>query len=346
LSITPERSALRIGGVDVREWTEIVVHRQIDSYSTVALSAPFEPERRRFRDLFRPLSFASAELDVGDEILFRGTVMEVDPQVSPDERSVQVTCYSAPAVLEDVMMPASAFPLELNGLTLPQIAERLASPFGIQVESESAPGPSFARVAIKPDETVHSFLVGLARQRSRLLSDAPSGALRIGQPSASEPVARLEEGAPPLVTVRPSFAPRRYFSEITGLRRSQAGRLGARHTATNPRLDGVVRSHSFQVEQADRGDLPQAVAAKLGRMFAESVSYTLTMPGARTPAGDLWAPGMTLLLTAPSAMIYRPTRLVVREATLRQSAESTTTELAVVLPGTFSGEIPAELPWE
>ena len=328
-------------------WESVEIHRQLDSFSTVAITAPFEHDRAEFREAFRPFSFTPAMVTAGGEVLFMGTVVDVNPALDPSKRTVQATAYSRPAVLADVNPPSSAYPLELNGLKLKRIAETLVAPFGLEVVMDADEGAPFRRVAIKPDQIVHSFLVELAQQRGLVISDTNFGALRfLKSDNGGAPVAQLKEGEPPLSAVNPTFSPRSYFSEITGLAKTRAGRGGSGHTEVNRHLTGVVRPHTFTLGDTDDADVPTATKAKLGRMFGNMLAIGVDLPTWRDPSGKLWAPNTSLTLEAPGAMIYGPTRFLVRGVTLRQEAHSQSTTLDLVLPGAFSGEVPEELPWD
>ena len=341
-----EAVSLLIDGREWRAWDSLEIHLGLDTFATVGFVAPFEPERPEFRATFQPFSFKPLEVRVGDELLVTGTLVGVDPSLSPDARTVQTSGYSKPAVLSDAMAPASAYPLELNGLKLRQIAETVVTPFGLNVQMDADEGAAFRRVALDPDQAIHTFLVELAQQRGLVISDTPEGALRfLRSTSTGTPVARLREGELPLSTVTPHFSPQDYFSEITGIAKTRSGRGGARYTVANPFLASVVRPHTFKLEDTDGPDVPTAARAKLGRMFGNVLSVSAEVPTWRTPAGELWKPNTTLTLEAPGAMIYRETEFVIRNVTLHQDAGSVTAALELVLPGAFSGDIPEVLPW-
>lgn len=345
----PERVedvAIRIDGTRWRAWESVELQRGLDSFSVLSFDAPFEPERTEFRRTFQPLSFKPLEVLVGGELLFSGTMLGVDPELEPDRRTVKVSGYAKPGVLEDCPMPASAWPLELNGLKLRAIAERLAAPFGLTVEMNGDEGAEFRRVALRPDEHVHAFLTELAKQRGLSMRDTPAGALQFHRPAASSPVVRLQEGAGGLTGVRVSFQPQDYSSEITGQARTRSGRGGARTTQANPFLSSVVRPSTFTLEETDGPDVPAATSARMGRMFANAMRVSVELPTWRTPDGALFEPGSTLSLEAPSAMVYRETTFLIREVTFRQEADQLGAQLALALPGAFSGEVPSALPWE
>ena len=131
-----EEVTLTLDGETWAGWSGFVMRHSADRFSDVEFVAPFEPEREAFRRIFRPFGYATVTISIAGETAMIGTMMGVDPSTSPSSRSVTVTAYSLPGVLNDVTMPASAYPLEFNGLTLRQIAERCCSPFGIRVSFE------------------------------------------------------------------------------------------------------------------------------------------------------------------------------------------------------------------
>lgn len=347
----PERLedvALSIDGARWRAWNGLEITRSLDSFATVGFGAPFEPEREGFRSTFQPFSYKPIDLRVGDELLFTGALVGVEPATDPESRTVKVSCYSRPAVLTDVSAPASAYPLELDGLSLRQIAETLAGLFALDVQMDADDGASFRRVALDPDQKIHAFLVELAQQRGLVIAETPEGALRFWRSGATtgQPVARLREGEPGVLNVAARFSPQAYFSEITGIAKTRSGRGGARYTVANPHaLEGVVRPHTFKLDDTDGSDVPAAARAKLGRMFANVLAVEVELPTWRDPRGELWEPDTTVTLEAPGSMIYRPSEFVIRSATLRQDADKLTASLDLVLPGAFAGEAPEVLPW-
>lgn len=348
----PERIelvTLRIAGREFKAWESISIGRHLDEFTTVGFSAPFDPERRDFRDTFRPFSFQPVTVDVGDERVFTGTLMGVDPDPSPEGRSVRCSAYAKCAHLNDCTMPPSAFPLELNGLTLWQIAEKVCEPFGIDLVIEANDGAPFRRVALKPDDIVLRFLADLAKQRNLVISDNAAGGLvflRSVWVGEEAPVATLREGEAPLTSLTPTLNPQAYFTEITGVAKTRSGRLGGRFTIKNPFApEGVFRPLTFELDDTDDADVPEATQAKLGRMFGNALSLSAKVPTWRMPGAALWRPNVLVTLEAPSSMIYRPTPFLVRDVILEKEEDEQTAQLELVLPGAFSGAPPSELPW-
>src|SRR5690606_2337670 len=260
-----------------------------------------------FRNRFRPFEYRPVDVTVGGEQLFTGVMLGVDPSISESRREVSVSAYSLPGVLQDCTPPASAFPIEYEGLTLRDICRAVVAPFGLAVEFFGSPGGPFERAAMNPGATVLSFLAPLAKERNFVIGSSPEGALRVWRSvRPGSPVARLREGESPLLSVTPSFSPQDYFSHITGLEATDFGDDCTQYTVKNARIrPSVLRPTTFDIKDSEPADVPEAVSAKMGRMFANAASYSVSVATWRTPTGRLWEPNTTLTLFAPGAMVYR-----------------------------------------
>jgi len=217
--------AIIIDGERFRFWESVTITRAMDAPDTVTFTAPFEPSDQAFRNRFRPFEYRPVDVTVGGEQLFTGVMLGVDPSISESRREVSVSAYSLPGVLQDCTPPASAFPIEYEGLTLRDICRAVVAPFGLAVEFFGSPGGPFERAAMNPGATVLSFLAPLAKERNFVIGSSPEGALRVWRSvRPGSPVARLREGESPLLSVTPSFSPQDYFSHITGLEATDFGR--------------------------------------------------------------------------------------------------------------------------
>lgn len=349
---------LVIGTKAFEHWTSIEIVQSIDAFSQVSLTAPFEPESKAFREMFRPLSFTPIEVTRGNEPEFMGTLVCVDPHVTPTERSVSVEAYSRAGVLCDCCAPVEMRGgLAFNKLWLSAIAARLCEPFRVKVhvmsDVQAAASTPFRCVRIDQTQKVHDFLVGLAKQRGILLTDDEFGDLvmRRAVPASgatAEVHADLREGAPPLLSVKPTFNPQDYYSEITCVGSRNRGGGGGIFVQHNPFLPAdLTRTATIQVEDIENGDVPRASRAQLARMIGHCASWEVELPGHLTEFGEQWRPNTIVSLLAPSAMIYAPTRLLVRRVTRRQTADTESTTLGLCLPGALSdGELPDRLPWD
>lgn len=343
----PDEVALIINGERYRFWTEITIERAIDSIDTISFSAPFDHETAGFKDTFRPFSYQPIQVTAGGAPLFTGTMVGIQPNVTPDFKSIDVSGYATCGVLSDCHMPASALPIEYNNLNLQQIATQMLEPFGLVAVFVDDPGAAFERVACEPTQTVIDFLTDLANQRGLVVGSDQDGNLLFQKSvGAGLPLARFEQGTSPLTAVVPFFNPQDYYSHITGFESVEVGNKGSQFTAVNDRLEGVLRPHNFNPVDSEGGAIKEAVNAKLGRMFGNMAGYRITVPTWRDPNGELWTPNTTVTLTAPDAMIYSEYEFIVRAVTLEATRDTKVATLDLAMPGIFSGELPERLPWD
>jgi len=339
--------AILIGGKRFRFWTAVTISRSIDSFDTIEFSAPFEPDEPDFRETFRPGSFKPIEITVGGPVLFTGTMIGVAPVLSKDKKTVSVTGYALPGVLNDCNASANAYPIEFDGQTLNEIATTLAGPFGLNVVFDAEAGPVFERVNCTPGKKVLTFLAELAKQRNLIINNTEAGVLRFTQSvDVGGPVAVLTQGASPVLSVTPTHDMQQYYSHITGIQPTIIGIPGVQHTEKNPFLSGAVRPLTFEAPDTVDSNVPESVRAKIGRMFGNIVSYSVSVSTWRDPDGNLWEPNTTIKLTAPGAMIYNTYEFIIRSVSFNKTGSSESTVLTLTLPGAFSGEIPEALPWD
>ena len=338
---------LTLDGLRFRYWTAFELRRSIDKPSAVTFAAPFDPDDIEQRTTFRPFSFPFVSVDIGNELQFDGVLVAPTPTSDPKSTTVSASAYSRAGVLADCTPPASAFPVEFDGLNLLQIATALARPFGVGVQFDVDPGAVFRRVKLEPNKKILPFLTELAQERGILIGDTTAGDLLFTRADDIYfPVATLRQGEQPLLSVIPTFKPQEYYSDVTAFRTTKVGSRGSQYTAKNPRLAGVLRPLNFIAKDGRKADPEVAARAKLGRMFANAVSYVVTVATWRDPAGALWEPNTAIRVIYPKAMIYRETDFLIRDVALLGGPKSKTARLSVVLPEAFAGGVPEVMPWD
>lgn len=342
--------AVLIDGQRFKFWEQIRITRAIDAMDTVEFSAPFQPDQQSFRDTFKPFTYKRAEITVAGEQLFTGTLVGISPSLGANRRTVDASAYSLPGVLNDCTLPASTYEtqgVETDQQGLREVAEAAAKAFGLGVVFADDPGATFERVAAGTSERVLSYLAKLAQQRNLIISSTPAGELLFQRSvAAGNPVAVLQQGESPVLSVTPFFSEQEYYSHVTGVDPVLVGTEGSQFTVKNARLQGVIRPITFSVTDATGGGVKDAVEAKAGRMFANMVSYEVELATWRDPQGELWVPNTTLKLQAAGAMIYTSYEFLIRSVSLSRSSTGETATLNLVLPGSFSGQIPETLPWD
>jgi prophage tail gpP-like protein len=345
-SASPTEASLSIDGEVFRFWTSVLVEDSVDVFSTLEFTATFDSNNSLFRKKVYPMCYTPVTLFIGGRERFRGNIVGASPLTTPESSTVVVTAYSTPAVLNDCTASSSSFPLDYDGQSFADIARALIEPYGFGLEVSGSGGPKFKRVALEAKDKVLPFLIRLAKQRNIMLTNTPAGDCKVFTPVApGNPVARLVDGTPSVERVSPTFKEQEFYSDVTGLQSHSTDFEAGSYTVNNPFLRGVHRPFVFQAGDTSGGDLKTAVEAMAGRMFANVVTYSVSVPGWLDPKGALWSPNTTVTLLAPEAMVYKETELLVRSVALNQTKDTEEAELELVLPESLSGKMPKTLPW-
>lgn len=340
--------AVLIDGKRFRFWDKVRVTRAIDSMDTIEFSVPFDINIPGFKETFRPFSYKSIVVTIGGDAIFTGTMIAINPVLdNNNNKTITASGYSLPGVLNDCTSPASSFPLEFDKQGLKEIVAAMVVPFGITVDFQADQGAIFERVASEPGKKVLAFIIELTKQRNLILASSPMGKLIIWQSTdGGKPVARLKQGASPVLSVSPFFSSQEYYSHITGIEPVIVGLAGSQFTVKNPRLLGVVRPFTFNAPDTVDSTVKSATEAKAGRMFGSLVAYSIRVNTWRDSFGKLWVPNTTVTLLAPDAMIYTNYEFVIRSVAFEKDGSTETATLNLVIPGSFSGKIPDVLPWD
>lgn len=344
----PDDVVIEIDGEQFRYWEQVKTVSQLDSLDTLEFNTVFELSNTKLREMFRPFTYRSVNVMIGGERNFTGTIIGVNPNLTPNKLSLTVSAYARPGVLNDCQFPVSIL-TEFTGGKLLGIAKFLTKPFGLSVVLEGNQGPVFDQVEPEAQKKAYDYFADLAKQRNFLISNTPDGALLFLKPIATgKPVARLIYGQTPVTDIQPEFNPQEYYSHVTGTQMSVTGIEGSSYTLENKRLSsrGVLRPYTFEFKDITGPGIQEAVAAKMGRMLGNAVTYNVTVIGWRDPAGKLWRKNTTITLLAPEAMIYREYEFLIKRVELIREGDSKTAVLSLTLPGAYSGKVPEAMPWD
>ena len=337
---------LRIQGARFRYWNDLKITRSIDQMDMIEFSVPWDAQSKTLRDFFAPFSYKETTIELGSQILFTGTIVSV-VTVLTNKKTLSVSAYSKPGVLNDCTPSASSFPLEFNGLGLGEIAKSICEPFGLSVDVQGDAGAVFDQVSCESGKKALSFLIELAKQRNMLVSSSSDGKLTFLKAiETGNAVANLVQGQSPLVSVTPQFSEQEYYSSITGIDSVSIGALGSQFTMANDRVQGTLRPLTFTVSDADDVTVQTAVENKIGRMFGNAVQYAVNVSTWRDSSGNLWQPNTMIHVEAADAMIYNQYKFVIRSINFAKNSKKETATLNLVLVGCFTGKIPESLPWE
>ena len=334
-------------------WETGEITRSFDTIAdTFTLTAPWDPRNEVNRRVFKPFSYKPFSLYVGGERMMSGTIISHEPESAANKEEIIISGYSQPGILADVNLPPTMYSFETDGLTLQQIAENIARPFGITVKFLADAGPVFKdgdKIDIEPTQTIYGFLIVLARQRGLVISSDVQGAMIFQGTTTEQATETIRAGEQPFVKGGAKYNGQMRFSEITALGTeviSGAGASGSIEDKTM--LDAKIsRPKVIKPTDTNAGSLQAAAAAQYGRDLAAATEYIVTVLGWRRPGDNqLWQDNTRLIYQNPGNMVYTETEMLIRTAKFIKGPGTEITELTLVFPESYSGEIRSSFPWD
>lgn len=345
----PQDFALLIDGKKFTGFTGYTLTRSVKGVDAFSFSSKWDAADKVLRDAFRPFAFTDCTVLYDGDTIFKGMVLPPAPQISPSAQTITVQGYPKCGILIDSCLPPSLYPAEYNGLNLKQIAETVCEPFGVGVDFQGDAGAEFDKVSVELNDKVWDFLSKLAEQRGFSMTNKLDGRLLIYKPVVKETSASFIQGEVPFISCAPDFDKQGMYSHITGYTKTTADAESQKYTYENRLLinKGILRCYATAIDDTSAGDIESATKAVVAEMFANCVKYKLTVSGHRDKNGKLYRENMAVSVKAPGAEIYRETKLLVDDVTLkRDDSTGATTEFTLVLSGARDGSLPEEFPWE
>lgn len=383
-SATASEITVLIDGVQFSTWETAEINRQFDvAADTFSLSGPIDAADRAVRAIFKPFTYKPFSLYVGSEKIMQGSIINHNPESAANQSSLKVSGYSTPGILQDVMLPPTLYPFETDGWTLQQIAQRACTPFGITVlftDSDiantqfstvrfesvtrtvtalygqqveiSAGYKRFVegeRIDISPIEKIYPFLIGLAQQVGLVISSDVQGRLLFQKPTNEPAADTIIAGQSPFVKSSAKYLGQNRHSTYTALGTEMLGGVGAAACQTDLAIQntGINRPYVFKARDTNAGSLQNAAIAEYGRALARAINITITVTGWRRPSDDkLWKDNTRVIYQNPKDFIYEQTEFLVRAVKFIKGPKTEVTELTLVFPEAYNGEVRSSFPWD
>ena len=343
---TGDEVTLIIGKTEFKNFIEIIFTQRFDSFDTCDIIAPFEPNNVDFRKLFKPFSYQDMEVFIGEELVFSGTQMGVNPFVTPESKTVTLSAYSKCAVINDSCVPISAYPVEVRGFKLDRIAKSITQTFPFDVVVNADVGDSFNVATIKPEKKIAPYLLNLSKQRDIVLTNNLEGNLLLTRAVDSPSVAHLKGNHPPVLSIVPTFNEQSYYSDYTAILPVIIRQNPTSYTAKNRKLTNSLRVDNFMATDSFNGDKKTVAESRRARGIANSVSYTCELSTLRDPQGALYTVNSYVNVEAPDAMIYRDAKMFIKNVTMSLTPNARVCSLELTLPEAYNGKELEVFPWE
>lgn len=324
-------------------FSSITVNLSYNSFaSTFGITAFFDPEDDDHKSLFRPLRYSKVEIEHNNETLLTGRKLNPRFKSSSSPNLATLSGYSLTGVLEDSSIPISVYPLQSDGLSLKEIAEKILKPFDIAVVVDLAVKDRANEVYEssdgKVDGTVKDYLTELATQKSIILSHTSGGALLLTEVKANtRPIADLSDALEKTMSV----SGQKLHSSITALKEASldGGNAGEKEL-DNPIIDSFRPRVITQTSGNDNDTELAAIKARASELSAIKLVIKL----------DSWIvnnrvikPNQVISVKDPNIFLFKKTNWFIESVSLSGNAESETAVLNCVPPEVYNGKPPVNI---
>ncbi len=238
------------------------------------------------------------------------------------------------------------YPIQDEGLSLKQIAQKYLAPFGITMVVDpvvaSAMNDPIAETSVKPNDTVKQYLTELATQKNINISHDEFGRLVFTRvPTSLKPVFdfNVPKGGLPGIKMTSHFNGQDMHSQITVQQQADIEDTNiGEETVTNPYVPFVFRPRTIIQSAGTNTDTALAASNALANEL-RGLTFTITM--------DRWdinakiiKPKNTITVINPEIYLYKKTTLFIESIEYNGDQKEMTTILHCVLPEVYNGQVP------
>lgn len=350
---------LRVGGMDYEGWHAISVLRNIEQAASSFSCSVSERTTGHGLEPWVLAPGAPCSILLDGELVVTGYIDTYAPRFDAHSHGVEVRGRSRTADFVDgaAIVPGGQF----KQLSLLEIAERLAAPFGLPVDALAAIGGPLADVQIQQGETCYAVLERLCRMQGLLVCDGPAGILSLARVGSRRAVGALIQGENILGASAELDASQR-FSQYTvkGQRantddridgKDKAGAAGEKNGGSaagdtvraciGAALDGFIGRYKPWLltaeTQADDAQCQKRAEWEARRRAGHATRASVVVAGWRQlDGGPLWDVNLLVPVVSPWLGINRV--LLVSAVEFRKDDGGSSTRLELTLPDAFAAE--------
>lgn len=284
---------LRVNGGIFTGWTAVSIRKSLDT-----MAAGFELQLTADEDLpdWRIPPGEECQIFMGKDAVLVGYVDDLSISYDAGSHALKASGRDRTGDLVDCSAPSKRY----ASLTLPELAQELAKPYGITVINQ-AKGKKFQRSAHsnQPGESVHRVLERRARQESLILLSNATGGLLLTQAGLGGDTGVTIEYGRDIKSANFQHASAELFSEIVV--KGQSAGSGTFSLADTVQAKGSVQRSVegsgirryrplciVAESQADSARCATRARWEAGVREAKSRSWDVTVAGWRDALGALW----------------------------------------------------------
>lgn len=339
---------LQLDGINYTYWDSCQVTRQIDAiagaFSLTLADKWADGGTARALEIVAGMS---CKVIIGDDVVIDGYIDKATPQFGPTEHGISVSGRDKTGDMVDCA--AIHKPGQWSNLTVVQLAEILAKPFGIKVRAEGDVGAPIDKFKLEQGEKAFDALDRALKQREILAYPDNEGGLILAKVGASTAAGELLQGYNILRASLDSDLTDRFSDYIVqGQQPGNDERYGLAACAVTAETKdpAITRYRPLIVRPDKQGDVANAkqrAAWECSVRKARSVTVNVTVQGFRQEgfgddqSGDLWQINQLVDCSIPYLRIEQ--KLLVAQLVFDRSlSNGSTTQLTLRDPAAFQPE--------
>lgn len=286
------------------------------------------------------------------ETLMTGQIINQGFSVKSTKQLAKFSGYSTPGVLDDSQIPPDSYPLQSNGLSLRQIADKVIRPIrpklNIVVDDSVASrvNSAFDVSTASATTTMSAYLTDLAKQKNIIISHDELGNLLFTEAKTGlTPILDfdLTKGSIPGVEFDFDFNGQQIHSHITVKKQASiTGGNAGDYTIRNPYVVGSVYRPKVVIQSSGTDNDTELVARR--ELANELRNLPLTIKLDRWDIdGVVIRPNNTITIYAPQLYIWKKTTFFIESINFSGNNEEQTAVLNCVLPECYTNEIPTSI---
>jgi len=347
----------RLGFVNVDFFNDFALNLKYDSIaSTFGFSFYFDPENQQHAEMACVSHFHECILEHEGETLATGYMLSNIFVQNEKKQLVKIGGYSKTGCLEDCDIPTNMYPLQVEGMTLKQIAQKLIQPFKLKLKIENG-AYSESNTAITLDakldkeikkttasesKNIKTYLTELAVQRNVVLSHNEYGDLVFTQAKTNQkPLFHVEKGIIAR-SIKMNFNGQGMHSQIEVVKHADTdGGNEGYAIIYNPYCPIVFRPKVVVQSSGDDNTIEEYARMCLSQ---ELKNVRLTIEIDRWDfEGKVIKPNNIITVYSPENFIYNTTRFFIESVELKGNEKETTATLTCVLPEVYSQMYPKNI---
>lgn len=311
--------------------------------SVFSFNGLYDDSLEDHKTLFKPLTYPTVKIETEDgERILSGTSLSNVFTDSPIEKLSSISGHTRCGVLGNVNVSPDNYPLEFNGLSLFQIAEKLCAPYSINVykgnESDKV-DEEISEISIEHTQSIGSFLSTVAAQKGLVITHTKFSNIVFEKASTkTKPKAVFTEGSGN-TGMRLMVNGQAMHSEITVLRQASLNTNNAgQSTIINPYV-AVYRPVVKKQNSGTNNDTEQAARRALGNEL-ENIVLTIDLSSWYWPnTTEIVDHNSIIEVMSPKLHLFNRTVFFVKSVSLMMDTEKgETSRLTCVLPEVYNSD--------